>query len=63
LARVELGRDQLTHWSADDRRRSLEAAVLGAGYEQVELDPRGFRSGALNIVSETESPGAAVHRD
>lgn len=55
LARVELGPAALEHWSADDRRPMLSAAVQGAGYDEVELDPRGFRSGALN--------GASVPRD
>jgi pyridinium-3,5-biscarboxylic acid mononucleotide sulfurtransferase len=55
LARVELGPAELEHWSADDRRPALWAAVQGAGYDAVELDPRGFRSGALN--------GASVPRD
>ena len=48
LARVELSAAELAIWSSDGRRPALEAAVRGAGYEQVELDPRGFRSGSLN---------------
>jgi uncharacterized protein len=49
LARVELSAGELARWSADAERARLESAVLAAGgYERVELDPRGFRSGALN---------------
>jgi uncharacterized protein len=51
LARVELGPTELARWSPDDRRAVLSAAVQGAGYDEVELDPRGFRSGALNVAS------------
>ena len=48
LARVELSAMELARWSAPDRRPRLDAAVLSAGYQRVELDPRGFRSGSLN---------------
>jgi uncharacterized protein len=49
LARVELSAGELARWSADAERARLESAVIAAGgYERVELDPRGFRSGALN---------------
>jgi hypothetical protein len=29
----------------------LEQALIEAGYERVEIDPRGFRSGALNDLA------------
>jgi uncharacterized protein len=47
-ARVELGAAELRHWSSPELRPRLDQAVMSAGYEIVELDPRGFRSGALN---------------
>jgi uncharacterized protein len=47
-ARVELGAVELRRWSAPEMRSAFENAVKSAGYETVELDPRGFRSGALN---------------
>lgn len=50
LARVELGPSELQRWSADDRRSALSAAVRTAGYDEVELDAKGFRSGALNVA-------------
>ena len=49
-ARVELSRDELARWSADTHRPRLEAAVLGAGYQRVEIDPRGYRSGAMHLA-------------
>lgn len=60
-ARVELGREELAHWSASPSRERLEAAVRGAGYSDVEIDPRGFRSGALN--ERAPRPGAALSGD
>jgi pyridinium-3,5-biscarboxylic acid mononucleotide sulfurtransferase len=51
-ARVELDLTELARWSHGTDRAALEAAVLEAGYHEVELDPRGYRSGALNVVEE-----------
>lgn len=48
VARVELSRDELRAWSSEPNRKRLEDAVIGAGYLRAEVDPRGFRSGALN---------------
>ena len=63
LARVELSPSELQRWSAPDMRSRLEAAILGAGYGRVEVDPRGFRSGSLNESALTTlAPGAAVPR-
>jgi pyridinium-3,5-biscarboxylic acid mononucleotide sulfurtransferase len=50
LARVELDRQQLEQWDTEDCRPVLVSAVLSAGYSRVELDPRGFRSGSLNVL-------------
>jgi uncharacterized protein len=55
-ARIELAGDELVRWSLAERRESLAAAVRGAGYAEVELDPRGFRSGGLNVLAGV--PGA-----
>jgi len=64
-ARVELGSEELARWSTAAPRLALEAAVRSAGYEQVELDPRGFRSGALNELAEssTEASRATLSGD
>ena len=52
LARVELSADELPRWSSGTLRERLEAAVVAVGYERVDIDPRGFRSGAM--ISEHE---------
>lgn len=49
--RVELDRDELAAWQEPARRATLEAAVREAGFDEAELDPRGFRSGALNVLA------------
>jgi uncharacterized protein len=51
VARVELAATELAAWTTGEPRAQLEAAVRAAGYAQVELDPRGFRSGALNVLA------------
>ena len=50
LARVELDRELLPTWRGDQAFESLESAVRSAGFAQVELDARGFRSGSLNVL-------------
>lgn len=50
-ARVELDQGALAYWSSGDARSRLEAAVRSAGFATVEIDPRGFRSGALNVLA------------
>jgi pyridinium-3,5-biscarboxylic acid mononucleotide sulfurtransferase len=54
LARVEMGADELTRWSTGDAHAAIESAVREAGYERVEIDPRGFRSGALNELARVQ---------
>ena len=56
-ARVELHLDELPAWSEGRSRERLERAVRDAGFSVVELDPRGFRSGGLNILAGV--PGQA----
>ena len=67
LARVELSTAELLEWSRGDRREALDRALAAVGYTRVEIDPRGFRSGALNeLVSVGRTPetaSAAVSRD
>ena len=62
LARVELSSVELARWSIGERRALVEQALTEAGYERVEIDPRGFRSGALNelvSIAPTRSADAA----
>ena len=56
-ARVELAPEELATWSEPSRRAEVERAVRAAGYATMELDPRGFRSGALNVLAGV--PGAS----
>ena len=60
LAKVELSSAELSRWSAPEMHTKLAAAVTAAGYDQVVIDPRGFRSGALHELSTTS---AALSRD
>lgn len=50
LARVELDREVLPRWRTGAAFESLATAVRAAGFERVELDPLGFRSGSLNVI-------------
>jgi uncharacterized protein len=62
LARVELSLAELARWRTDDGRRAIRLAVTAAGFETVEFDLRGFRSGSMNQLREqplVESLGAA----
>jgi len=56
-ARVEMGPEQLAYWAAGDARRQLEAALVSAGYDEIETV--GYRSGALNELPV----GAALSGD
>jgi uncharacterized protein len=60
-ARVELSPAELARWRSEEGRIAMRAAVQSAGFEIVELDLRGFRSGSLNRSDEqpfVESLGA-----
>jgi uncharacterized protein len=50
LARVEIDRELVPAWRQEAEFARLSATVMAAGFERVELDPRGFRSGALNVL-------------
>ena len=63
LARVEVDRELLPIWGAAPALDALVRAVTHAGFARVELDPRGFRSGALNVLANVGEPndsGATV---
>jgi pyridinium-3,5-biscarboxylic acid mononucleotide sulfurtransferase len=51
-ARVELSLAEIGRWLTDDGRRAVRAAVASAGFDAVELDLRGFRSGSLERANE-----------
>jgi uncharacterized protein len=49
--RVEMDLAQLEQWQRSGRAAELCDAVRGAGFATVVLDPRGFRSGSLNVLA------------
>jgi uncharacterized protein len=64
LAKIELIPSEIARWSPPVERERLEAAVIGAGYARVEIDPRGYRSGGMIELTRREhSDGAALPGD
>lgn len=61
LGRVELDRVSLPAWSAGVAFDALVRAVRDAGFDEVELDPRGFRSGSLNVIEASPSAPLSGH--
>lgn len=52
LARVEIARDQLPRWLDPANAARVVRLVCEHGpFERAEIDPRGFRSGGLNILA------------
>lgn len=51
VARVEMDLAEVERWRADERAARLEDAVRAAGFARVDIDPRGFRSGSLNVLA------------
>lgn len=62
LARVELSRAVLADWLRPERAIQLCDAVRAAGFEEVVIDPRGYRSGSLNVIAGAPQV-AALRRD
>lgn len=50
-ARVEIGKSELSRWSAGAAAEAIANAVRGAGFARVVIDPKGFRSGSLNVLA------------
>ncbi|MGE0702907.1 MAG: ATP-dependent sacrificial sulfur transferase LarE [Vicinamibacterales bacterium] len=48
LARVEIGRDELSRALEPAVTRAIADALKAIGYQSVAIDPRGYRSGSLN---------------
>jgi uncharacterized protein len=48
VARVEIGREELPRAMAGESHEAVIAAIRGAGYDEVTIDPRGYRMGSLN---------------
>ncbi len=51
-ARIEMSAIELARWRTDSGRAAIRTAVTRAGFKNVELDLRGFRSGSLNRAGE-----------
>ena len=47
-ARVEIARDEMSRLEAPEIREAALAAVRAAGYDEVRIDPEGYRRGRLN---------------
>jgi uncharacterized protein len=47
-ARVEIAPDEMGRLETPGAREAVEAAVRGAGYARVRIDPEGYRRGRLN---------------
>ncbi len=56
LARVEVGADELPRFADEALRAAAIGRVRDAGFAEVTIDPRGFRSGSLNegVVAQSE---------
>ncbi|MBI2188182.1 MAG: ATP-dependent sacrificial sulfur transferase LarE [Acidobacteria bacterium] len=48
LARIEVGRDELTRAFDPEVQRDIEEALRAIGFQEVTIDPRGYRMGSLN---------------
>ncbi|MDQ2767623.1 MAG: ATP-dependent sacrificial sulfur transferase LarE [Gemmatimonadota bacterium] len=60
-ARVEMDLAELELWSDGAHAATLTSAVRAAGFANVVLDPRGFRSGSLNVLAGIVShPGSSA---
>lgn len=47
-ARIEIPLEMFPHYNDAAIKATAEAGIIGAGYQNVELDPKGLRSGNLN---------------
>ncbi len=67
-AKIEVGRDEVARLAAGPLLDRVERALLDAGFETVEVDPKGYRSGSLNpvgasgtsIPTDASPPGATT---
>ena len=48
LARIEIGRDELPRALEPETHERIVHALLALGYDQVTIDPQGYRMGSLN---------------
>jgi uncharacterized protein len=60
LARVEVDFHLIERWREGAAFQSLAQAVRSAGFVNVELEARGFRSGSLNVLERDTGGGASL---
>jgi uncharacterized protein len=48
IARIEVPVEQIARLRRDEVWPAVEVAIVAAGFDHVEIDARGFRSGRLN---------------
>ena len=48
VARIELGRDEMTRAVEPEMAKAIDTAVRAAGFKYVTLDLKGYRLGSLN---------------
>jgi uncharacterized protein len=60
LARIEIDTAELPRTRDAHVTRSITDEVRNAGFEQVEIDPAGYRQGSLNEVLFTKSAKMAT---
>ncbi|MDE3216522.1 MAG: ATP-dependent sacrificial sulfur transferase LarE [Gemmatimonadota bacterium] len=70
-ARVEIATRELARWQLAEGAEAVRRAVAAAGFAHVVIDPRGYRSGSLNVLAgvvpdagdgASSAAGAAVPR-
>jgi uncharacterized protein len=49
LARIEVGREEIARLTGSGRDAGLADAIRALGYNQVRVDPLGYRRGSLNV--------------
>jgi len=59
VARVEMDVAELGRWLESGNSARLGDAVRAAGFASVEIDPRGFRSGSLNVLAGVNTDSGA----
>ena len=54
FARVEVPLEEIERLSRENVWARIAVALLELGFERVEIDPKGYRTGSLNEALDTE---------